>query len=119
MRGSFSPSASCEESTSLTASLTLRIRAPAILVNAPDDIVGRDETSLDHHAVGKLRHDVALELRGGVVHHRRRATNERSGERGALPKVVMIGLGHRGAEAPLQMSLQRDDLLALALQGGV
>src|SRR5947208_15027018 len=81
MRGSFRPAASCAERTSLTASFTLRILAPAILDHPPGrnlnacvhsaahDLVGRDQPALDPHAVGKLRQHVSLELRGGVVHN--------------------------------------------------
>src|SRR4051794_22125993 len=131
MRGSFRPAASCAERTSLTASFTLRIRAPAILDHPPErevnarvhsathDLVGRDQPALDPHAVRELRQDVALELGGGVVDDRRRVTHECSRERRALPQVVVIGLGDCCPEALLQVRLQRLDLLALALEARV
>ena len=48
--------------------------------------------------------------RGGV------AADERGGQPRALPQVVVVGLGHRRAEALLQLRLQRLQLLALALE---
>src|SRR3954464_8119150 len=70
MRGSFRPAASCAERTSLTASFTLRIRAPAILDHPPafevhvlaQHVLRRDQAALDPHALGKLRLDMPLEL---------------------------------------------------------
>ena len=47
------------------------------------------------------------------------APDERRGERGALPEVVVVGLGHARPEAPAQLRLQPGQLLALALQASV
>ena len=44
---------------------------------------------------------------------------ERHGQRGALPEVVVVGLGDRRPEPLLEVRLQRLDLLALALQARV
>src|SRR3954463_1165018 len=74
MRGSFRPAASCAERTSLTASFTLRILAPAILDHPPagnvdtrahsatEHLVARDQAALHAYAVRELRDHVALEL---------------------------------------------------------
>src|SRR3954463_485631 len=115
MRGSLRPRASCDESTSRTASLTRRIRAPAIL----EHILARNEPATDQNALGELRLDVAPELRPRVVDDRRRPAHQSGRERAPLPQVVVVGLGDRRAEATLQLGLQRDDLLALALQAPV
>src|SRR3569833_687031 len=115
MRGSLRPWASCEDRTSRTASFTLRIRAPGIL----EHILAGKESALDESSLGKLGLNVAPQLDARVVHDRRGPANQRGRESGALPQVVMICLGDRRAEAPLQLSLQRDDLLALALQAPV
>src|SRR3954453_19736759 len=115
MRGSLRPAARCEDRTSRTASLTRRIRAPGIL----EHFLAGNERSLYENALGKLRLDIAPELGPGVVHDRRRSPHESGGERGALPQVVMVGLRDGGAEAALQLRLQRDDLLALALEAPV
>src|SRR5215212_294878 len=115
MRGSLRPWASSEDSTSLTASLTRRIRAPAILVKL---LAGKDRP-LDSYAVGELRLHVAAELGARVVHDRGRPAHERGRQRRPLPEVVVVGLGDRRAEAPLELRLQRHDLLPLALQAPV
>ena len=47
------------------------------------------------------------------------APDERGRDLGALPEVVMIGLGHRRAEAALEVRLQRAQLPPLALQASV
>src|SRR3954454_21626940 len=111
MRGSLRPLASCEDRTSRTASFTLRIRAPGIL----EHILAGQERALDESSLGELRLHIASQFGARVVNDRRRAAHQRGRQRGALPEVVMVGLGDRRAEAPLQLSLQRDDLLALAL----
>ncbi len=66
-----------------------------------------------------MRPHEALELRAAILERAGVAPDERGGELGALPEVVMIGLGHRRAEAPLELRLQRRQLLALALQAAV
>src|SRR3954451_5412681 len=99
MRGSLRPWASSEERTSLTASLTRRIRAPAILVK----LLAGKERPLHAHAVRELRLHVAAELGARVVHERGRAPHQRGRQRRALPEVVVVGLGGRGAEAPLEL----------------
>src|SRR4051794_20451338 len=131
MRGSFRPAASCAERTSLTASFTLRILAPAILDHPParnvnervhsatEHFVAGDQAALHAHAVRELRDHVALELGGGVVDDRRRVTHKRRRERGSLPQIVVVRLGDCCPEALLQVRLQRLDLLALALEARV
>src|SRR4051794_16371877 len=127
MRGSFRPAASCAERTSLTASFTLRILALAILDHPPSGIahdlthhlVRRGHAALQPHALRKLRFHIPRELRRGVVYHRWCTPDERRGERAALPEIVVGGLGDGGAEALLQVRLERLHLLALALQAVV
>src|SRR3954454_7431023 len=99
MRGSFRPAASCAERTSLTASFTLRILAPAILDHPParnvnacvhsatEHLVARDQAALYTHAVRELRDHVALELGGRVVDHARGVPDECGRERRTLPQV--------------------------------
>src|SRR4051794_38238198 len=99
MRGSLRPWANSEDRTSLTASFTRRIRAPAILVK----LLAGEDRALDAHAVGELRLHVATELRAGVVDDRGGTAHERGRQRRALPEVVVVGLRHRRAEAPLQL----------------
>src|SRR3954447_4986472 len=115
MRGSLRPWASCEDSTSRTASFTLRIRAPAIL----EHILAGQEGALDESSLGELGLHVASQFHARVVNDRRGTAHQSGRQRGALPEVVMVGLGDRRAEAPLQLGLQRDDLLALALEAPV
>src|SRR5215208_3608212 len=115
MRGSFRPSARCEDKTSLTASLTLRIRAPGTLAK----LLGREDGSLHANALRELRLHITPELRSCVVNHGGRATHQRGRERGPLPEVVVLGLRHRGTEAPLKLCLERHDLLPLALEAPV
>src|SRR5215216_2807564 len=114
MRGSFRPSAIRLESTSRSASLTRRIRSVATLL--PQYLARRDEAPLEADAVRKLRQDVALEVVGGLLERAGLAAGERSEQRGALPQLVMIGLGDRRPEPSLQLSLQRKQFLPLALE---
>src|SRR3954467_2239085 len=79
MRGSFRPAASCAERTSLTASFTLRILAPAILDHPssrvapylPPPLAPGNGSTLHPHTLGELRLHIAGELGGGVVHYGR------------------------------------------------
>jgi hypothetical protein len=82
----------------------------------PQYFVRRHETALESHPIGVLRQDVALEVVRRPPQRSRVAPRERGRERGALPEIVMIGLGDRGAEAPLKLSLEREQLLPLVLQ---
>src|SRR5205823_3299437 len=71
------------------------------------------------HALRELRLDVARQLRPRVVDHRRAAADQRSGQRRALPAVVVSGLRNGRPESPLELRLQRDELPALALEASV
>ena len=115
MRGSLSPSAIRAERTSRTASFTLRMRSGAILVK----VLRRYELAFHTCALGK--HPPARSARRSAAIPQRPASRPTSAavSLGALPELVMIGLGHRCAEAPLQLRLQRRQLLALALQAAV
>src|SRR4051794_22848819 len=117
MRGSFSPSARRPESTSRTASFTLRMRSEGIL--AIQEVFARHKNSFHSNPVGKHPHDITLQTGRGVRERSRVAPDQRRGDRGALPEVVMVGLRNGGAEAPLQLGLERLELLALALEAAV
>jgi hypothetical protein len=67
----------------------------------------------------ELRLHVALELRRGVPDAARAASHQCNRERRALPQVVVIGLRDRGAEAALQVRLERLQFLALPLEAPV
>src|SRR5205814_10159469 len=84
-----------------------------------EHLFARDEAPLDPHSLRELRLDIALELGRGVVHHRGRTPDERRREGGPLPELVVIGLGDGGAEALLEVRLQRVEFLALALEARV
>jgi hypothetical protein len=67
-------------------------------------------------AIADPRHDVALERHGRGVQIADVSGHDRGGEASPLPQVVVLGLGDRSAEAPPQVLLERDQLLALALE---
>src|SRR4051794_15725368 len=95
------------ERTSLTASLTLRIRAPGILVKR---LVGREHGSFNADTLRKLPVEPALNPVGTDVYIRERTPDERRRQRRGLPEVVVIGLGDRGAEALVELRLHRLEL---------
>src|SRR3954447_24553193 len=121
MRGSLRSPEICAEITSRTASLTRRIRAPGILEDPPvaEQLFARHESTLNPHSLRKLRLHVSRELRAGVPHRACVPPAQRRGDGRALPQVVVVGLGNGRAEAPLKLSLQRHDLLALPLEAAV
>src|SRR3954452_16687333 len=121
IRGSLRSPEMCAEITSRTASLTRRILAPAILEDPPaaEYLFAGHQSALDPHSLRKLRLHVALELRAGLADRGGVASDQRRGQGRALPQVVMVGLRHGRPEAPLQLRLQRHDLLALPLQAAV
>jgi hypothetical protein len=82
-------------------------------------VLSGSDRSLDAHALRELRLHVAAELGSGIVDDRRSAAHERGRDRGALPQVVVSGLGHRGPESALELCLERHDLLPLALEAPV
>src|SRR5918996_6270191 len=111
MRGSFS-SPIDSESTSLSASFTLRIRS---LISA-SGVVEREDLALHQPQLECLAPKVAL---GPVEEAEELVVPARdAGEREArtLPHVVVVDLGHRGPEAPLELRLDGEELLALALE---
>src|SRR5215212_10209188 len=114
MRGSRSPSAIRTETTSRTASFTRRMRS-AIL----EKVFPGHHPAFHRRALGKHRDDVTLHSRGSITQIGNAVSDECGGQLGALPQLVMVRLGHRLAEAPLQLGLQRAELLALALQASV
>src|SRR5207302_3699430 len=116
MRGSLRSSVMCAETISRTASLTLRIRAPAILV---EDLLRGDQSPLDSNPIGELRLHVAAELHAGPFHDAGVPPYKGRGQRGALPQIVVIGLRDGGPEAALELRLEADQLLPLALEASV
>src|ERR671936_2864405 len=104
MRGSFS-SGIASERTSLTASLTRRMRS-----------LKRDHLLIDRSELERLSDEVAL---GGVeeaVDVPMRPPDARERQPGALPDVVVVDFGDGGAEAALQLGLHGEELLPLPLQ---
>jgi hypothetical protein len=71
---------------------------------ATEELAGRDEAPLHSNPV-----------REAGLH----GAHERGRERGALPQVVVVGLGDGGPETALELGLEGCDLLALALQAPV
>jgi hypothetical protein len=63
--------------------------------------------TVDHESLHPVHR--AIELVQG-------AGGECGRQRGPLPAVVVVDLGHRRAEAPLELGLQRRQLLALPLE---
>src|SRR6266540_919656 len=114
MRGSLSPSASRAETTSRTASFTLRMRSVIL-----EKVFPGHQSAFHARPVRKHRDHVALQSRGFIPERGGLAAHQRRGQLGALPEVVMGGLGDRRAEAALQLCLQQGQLLALALQASV
>src|SRR5687767_11343675 len=100
------------ERTSLTASLTRRIRSPGILMKG---LVGGHHDSFNENTLRELPIQPAFNPVGADVDVGQGAADDRRGQRGSLPEVVMVGLGDRGAEALVQLRLHRLQLLPLPL----
>src|SRR5262245_2649201 len=105
MRGSLSVPIS-SESTSRSASFTRRMRS----------LIERHHLALDAAQLEVLRGEVALRAVEQADELRVAAGDARERQLRALPDVVVVDLGDRGAEAPLQLRLDGQQLLALALQ---
>src|SRR4051794_21836909 len=118
MRGSFRPSAIRAESTSRTASLTRLMRSPATLV-LPQYFFGRRHAPLDSGPIREPRQHIALELRGRLRQRARFSPDKCGRESSPLPQIVMRCLRHGRPEAPLELRLERAQLLALALEARV
>src|SRR5688572_28421881 len=115
-RGSRRSPAMWVERTSFTASLTLRIRSPGILLKS---LVGGHHSSFNADTLRKLPVQPPfnpVRARLDVGHG---PPDDRRGESGALPQIVMIGLGDRGAEPLVELSLHRLQLLPLSLEAPV
>src|SRR5689334_12265328 len=104
MRGSFSPSAIRAERISRRASLTLRMRSPATLL--PQYVVRGNNAAFETHAFRKLTEHVTLQVVGRVFERTEVPADQGSGQRRALPELVMVGLGDRRAEALSKLGLQ-------------
>src|SRR5688500_7542249 len=116
MRGSRRSPAMWIERTSFRASLTRRMRSPAILMKS---LVGGHHGSLDTDTLGEVPVEPAFNPVGAGCNVVGGPADQRRGERGALPELVLIGLGDRRAEAVVELSLHRLKLLALALERAV
>ena len=114
-----SPSASTPSaSTSRSTSFTLRIRSVGHRL-APS----HRQVALDReHGAGRvdqvvlLRAQVALGVDEGLLDGVVLAAHDRHRQARALPAVVVVDLGHRRAEAPLELRLGVQQVLALALE---
>src|SRR5687767_2877639 len=115
-RGSCRSPAMWVERTSFTASLTLRIRSPGILMKS---LVGGHHGSFNADTLRKLPVEPAFNPVGADLDVRRGAPDDRRGERRSLPKVVMVGLGDRRAEPLMELRLDRLQLLPLSLEAPV
>src|SRR5215211_349367 len=115
MRGSSRPSAIRAESTSRTASLTLRMRSMGIL----EKVLDRHHMAFHGRAVGKHGFHVAGEAGASLAERAGLASDQGSRQRRALPELVVIGLGHCRAEAALKVRLERAQLPALAFQASI
>src|SRR3990172_5063192 len=76
--------------------------------------LARDAGELERTAA-----EIALGAVEELLHLAVAASDAREREASTLPDVVVVHLRHRGAEAPLQLRLRREELLALALEGVV
>src|SRR3954454_9429988 len=101
MRGSLRPSAIRADKTSRRASFTLRMRAPGTLL--PQYLGRGTDTAYEPHGFWKLREDVALEIVAGALQGTEVAAHQGRRQRRALPEVMVIRLGDRGAKASLQL----------------
>ena len=105
IRGSLS-SGSASDSTCRIDSFTRRIRS---VIGIHDLPVHADELPL-------LAAEIALGAVQELLELAVAARDARDREPGALPEVVVVDLGDRGAEAVLELRLGGLDVLALALQ---
>jgi GNAT superfamily N-acetyltransferase len=69
--------------------------------------------------IGKHRVHVTFDTRTQVPQGTCITSHEGGRQRCTLPEIVMVRLGHGGAEAPLQVRLERGQLLPLALEAPV
>lgn len=70
-------------------------------------------------SIGKHRVHVTFDTRAQVPQGACVAADKGRRQRRPLPEIVMVRLGHGGAEAPLQVRLERGQLLPLALEAAV
>src|SRR5215208_1234135 len=85
MRGSRSPSAIRTETTSRTASFTRRMRS-AIL----EKVFPGHHPAFHRCTVGKHRDHVSLQSRGSITQIGNTGSDQRGGDLGALPEVVVV-----------------------------
>src|SRR5919204_5655545 len=105
IRGSLS-SPIPSESTSLTASFTRRMRS----------LIERHELPRSRPELPLLAVQVPLRLVQEPLRLPRLPRHARDGQPRALPKLVVVDLGHRGAEPVLELRFRRADELPLPLQ---
>src|SRR4051812_38629277 len=99
--------------TSLTASSTRGMRPACIL---PPKVFYRRDRSLDAHPVRKTGFQIARHPVGGLLEVRDRAAGQGRGQRRALPRVLVVDLGHRQVELLTQIRLHGAQLRALGLE---
>src|SRR5215208_2294625 len=105
MRGSLKPSDIRLERTSLTASFTLRMRSVDTLAPHRQVFAG-EQAALHARPVREARLGVAAEAPAALAERAGLAAHECGGQRGALPELVVVGLGDGRSEAPLEPVLQ-------------
>src|SRR6185312_1021284 len=121
-RGSWRSLAIASLSTSRTASSTRRMRPSAILslpTETWDEVVqlgDRGDRSSHVHALRAPRLQPALHPVGRDGQVRKRPARKRGGQRRPLPQVLVVHLRNSYAETAVELSLDRGQLLALALE---
>ena len=79
-------------------------------------LTGDHHLALERHQLVLLTVEIANRVLEQVLELPLLACDAGDGQPRALPEVVVIDLGDRGAEAVLELRLRRLDVLALALQ---
>src|SRR6185437_8457761 len=121
-RGSWRSLAIASLSTSRTASSTRRMRPSAILSLPAEtwdqvvQLVDRGDRPSYVHALRAARFQPALDPVGRDGQVRKRAARQRGGQRRPLPQVVVVHLRDGYAKTAVELSLDRGQLLALALE---
>ena len=92
-------------STSRSTSFTLRIRSVGIRTARRQVALDREHGAVDRDELVLLGAQVALGVDQRLLRSVVLAAHDRHRQAGALPAVVEVDLGHRGAEAPLELRL--------------
>src|SRR2546421_7795653 len=90
-----------------------------VAFESPQNLLRGHQTALHADPVRELRLHVATELHGRLFHDAGVPSYQRGRQGGALPQIVVVGLGDGRPEAALELGLEAHELLALALQASV